>query len=62
LLEKENCDRSYGGIHDDPKVSAFDKSRTEFLESLGFRVLRFKNKEVFDDLALVIDKIKKFIN
>ncbi len=35
-----------------------DRERTEFLESLGYRVLRFWNNDVFDDLASVVDAIR----
>jgi len=36
-----------------------DIKRTHYLESLGFRVLRFENRFVFQDPEYVRDKIKK---
>ena len=45
-----------GGQHQQRADS--DRERTEFLESLGYRVLRFWNNDVFDDLASVVDAIR----
>lgn len=36
-----------------------DKERTEILEFLGIKVIRFKNEEVVNDLESVLAKIKK---
>lgn len=35
----------------------YDYDRTEFLESLGIRVLRFENKDVWDNVELVLETI-----
>jgi very-short-patch-repair endonuclease len=35
-----------------------DAIRQQFLESLGFRVIRFNNEDVFDTLPKVLDQIK----
>ena len=44
-----------GGRHQQRADS--DRKRTEVLESLGYRVLRFWNRDVFDDLESVVDAI-----
>jgi len=36
--------------------------RTNFLQDLGIRVIRFWNKEVDDNISLVIEKIKTEFN
>ncbi len=41
-----------GGQHSD--AQEYDKRRTKFLESLGFRVLRFWNSDVLTDLEGVL--------
>ena len=44
-----------GGIHDEQQEA--DQLRTEFLESLGLRVLRFTNGEVLQQTDGVIERI-----
>jgi very-short-patch-repair endonuclease len=36
-----------GPLHDEPEQIAFDEQRTEYLQLNGWRVMRFKNDEVF---------------
>ena len=45
-----------GGQHQQRADS--DRERTRFLESRGYRVLRFWNNDVFDDLESVVDAIR----
>ena len=49
-----------GEIHDFQKEN--DSIRQEFLEELGYAVLRFKNEEIINDLKKVLEKIKSSIN
>ena len=35
----------------------YDRERTKFLEEHGYRVLRFENREVFEDMEEVLEKI-----
>ena len=35
----------------------YDRERTKFLEAHGYRVLRFENREVFEDMEEVLGKI-----
>jgi very-short-patch-repair endonuclease len=46
-----------GAIHTQQLV--YDEARTEQLRSFGYRVLRFTNEEVLNDLQTVIDRITK---
>ncbi len=49
-----------GGIH--KKQIIKDKERTRRLEILGFKVIRFTNHEVENDIENVINRIKEVIN
>ena len=44
-----------GGIHEMQKE--YDAERGAYLIALGFRVVRFKNEEVYQDLKSVLQKI-----
>lgn len=44
-----------GGIHELQKE--YDKEREEYLRSLGFRIIRFKNEEIKEDLKGVLQRI-----
>lgn len=44
-----------GSIHEYTQME--DAIRQEFLESLGFRVIRFRNEEVLNSLEGVLEKI-----
>ncbi len=46
-----------GGHHHEQKV--YDDERTAFLEENGFRVLRFWNREVMNDLGAVVREIER---
>jgi very-short-patch-repair endonuclease len=48
-----------GGVHDEPDRAAYDAGRTEDLAAYGYRVLRFRNDAVFDDLEAVLDAIRE---
>jgi very-short-patch-repair endonuclease len=48
-----------GGIHLD-RVE-YDTARTKHLESYGYRVIRFKNEEVLNDLDRVLNAIVQFV-
>jgi very-short-patch-repair endonuclease len=47
-----------GAVHDETNQREYDAARTEALEQLGIRVLRFRNEEVMQDLASVLGRIK----
>ncbi|UKK51746.1 endonuclease domain-containing protein [Prevotella sp. E13-17] len=50
-----------GGYHNEPRQLQDDLNRTEFLESKGFTVIRFKNEEIGNDLKTVIIRIKELL-
>ena len=49
-----------GGIHNNPDQNKYDKQRTEFIEELGIKVLRFTNEEIENDIERVLAKIGEF--
>ncbi|MCH7524902.1 MAG: class I tRNA ligase family protein, partial [Bacteroidetes bacterium] len=49
-----------GKIHDSQKDE--DEQRTEILESKGYKVIRFTNEEVLEDIDVVVSKIQKELN
>jgi leucyl-tRNA synthetase/very-short-patch-repair endonuclease len=50
-----------GEIHNNPDQALYDEARTQYLDSHGFRVMRFKNDEVLNDLDDVVARIKREI-
>lgn len=48
-----------GGYHFSPEQQQADAIRQNWLEQMGYRVLRFKNEEVISDTDSVISKIKR---
>lgn len=47
-----------GAVHLDLVIQNYDYERQQKLESLGFKVLRFENKDVFENLEGLINEIK----
>jgi len=47
-----------GQVHMNPTAEGYDEKRTKHLENLGFTVIRFENKFVFDHLSSVLEEIK----
>ena len=48
-----------GPVHLDFATQNYDYERQQKLESLGFKVLRFENKEVFENLESLLNEIKR---
>lgn len=48
-----------GGIHDIPEQKEYDVGRAFLLEEKGFKILRFRNEEVINDVKDVLDRILK---
>lgn len=46
-----------GGQHYTEEMRTRDGLRDRYLESVGLRVLRFSDREVFEDLTAVLEKI-----
>ena len=51
-----------GSPHDTEQGFAKDKERTEYLQRLGIKVIRFENKDVIKNLEGVLIEIKKNLN
>ncbi len=47
-----------GEVHNNTNVEEKDLIRTNYIESLGFTVIRFENKIVFNHLSSVLKEIK----
>ena len=43
----------------EPGQEEYDKARTEFLEEMGYRLIRFTNHDVRYNLAAVVDEIQR---
>jgi very-short-patch-repair endonuclease len=50
-----------GGIHQTKENSEYDKIRDKFFTELDYKVLRFRNGEVEENIKRVIEKIKFFL-
>ena len=50
-----------GGVHDSQNAQIADALRTEFLNSKGYIVIRFRNEEVLHDLSSVLNAIRKVL-
>lgn len=50
-----------GGHHNKVLNKLYDQERTEYLESQGFKVLRFWNSDVNNNEKLVLEKIREIL-
>ncbi len=46
-----------GEVHQNPKAQAYDERRTWVFQSMGYTVIRFENKMVFEHLKSVLSEI-----
>ena len=51
-----------GEYHKQPLQVVDDETRTEYLNEMGFNVLRFTNEEIYTDIDNVTEQITEFIN
>ncbi len=51
-----------GGYHNTPEQQEADRLRTEFLNQVGFKVIRFSNDDVLHDADRVLNEIKGNLN
>jgi very-short-patch-repair endonuclease len=61
-LEKKIIIELDGWQHKEEKQERYDKERSKFLEKLGFRILRFWNNDVNNNLGGVFLKIEESLN
>jgi very-short-patch-repair endonuclease len=50
-----------GSIHDKIEQREYDWMREETLKEMGFRIIRFRNKEIIENVGLVIKKLIFYI-
>lgn len=50
-----------GGYHSEYEQIEKDEHRTEHLEQMGFKVIRFSNEEVLGDINKVLEEIRKYL-
>jgi very-short-patch-repair endonuclease len=48
-----------GWTHDYEKTQIKDKFKTQLFEKYGYKVLRFKNEQVYGDIELVVKEIER---
>ena len=61
-LSKQTVIEIDGGIHEEKDQKEYDEYRTNRLEELGFTVIRFSNKEVFENIDKVVLSIKNYLD
>jgi very-short-patch-repair endonuclease len=47
-----------GAVHNDVLRVDFDAKRSRFLMNKGIKIVRFENKEVFEDIESVLERIR----
>lgn len=50
-----------GWQHKEEKQERYDKERTEFMENLEFKIIRFWNNDINNNLDGVIFKIEEYL-
>lgn len=50
-----------GGQHYSEEGIKKDSSRNEYMESIGLRVLRFSDREIFENMRGVVEKIWNYL-
>lgn len=50
-----------GGQHNENKNIAYDNERTKFLESLGYKIIRFWNNDIDQNIEGVYQKLLEFV-
>ncbi|GLU43883.1 endonuclease domain-containing protein [Allomuricauda sp. NBRC 101325] len=51
-----------GAVHNTPQAQEYDAKRTKILNELGYTVIRFENKMVFENLESVLSEIASHFN
>ena len=51
-----------GGQHNEEQAIIYDKERAEYLESRGFRVIRFWNNDIDTNIEAVLGEIVKYLD
>lgn len=48
-----------GEVHFTDEAKEYDENRTGFLSDFGIEIIRFKNDEVFNNVEMILNKIKQ---
>ena len=51
-----------GGQHNEPENIEYDKTRTEYLNNLGYKVIRFWDNEIYENIEGVVLRLREEIN
>ena len=51
-----------GPSHDEPGAQAYDAQRTDYLQSQGYRVLRFTNEFILGDISFALEATLKHLS
>jgi len=51
-----------GKVHDKKEQKEYDKLRKELIDSWGYNIIDFKNKQIYNDIEKVIQTITKVSN
>jgi len=55
------CIELDGALHFTDVGSEYDEARTEYLQELDIRVMRFENKDIFDNTEGVLEVIRRYL-
>jgi len=50
-----------GATHSTDEEIAHDRRRTAFLEAEGYRVVRFSNQQVYENVGAIVDEIARLL-
>ena len=50
-----------GSQHQLPKQSEYDKVRNDYLKNLGYKIVRFYNNDIIENVDGVLEKIRQFL-
>ena len=48
-----------GWTHESEKIKIKDKIKTHTFEASGYKIIRFTNEQIFGDMELILNKLKK---
>ncbi len=51
-----------GKVHNDQEIKEYDEFREDVFKQDGYKIIRFKNKEIINNLEEVLIKIKNIVN
>jgi len=61
-LKKQLIIEVDGGYHSLPEVEFSDKQRTDIFESFGYKVIRFSNEQILNEIEVVLEEVIRVLN